>query len=297
MFCILTTIVLTTLGADPPQVEPAHARNPVYLEVLGRGLESDGQTVSLPGPRLRDGQAPDAQRAALREVAGSDRALEELVRSSVTAPFVMKVRDLKAGDATVRLADLWFVVHADLAQLDPAREAARTDGKEVEAGNMRVRTRLLKAEELRATRIAPAADPSGRSTWFARIHARLLDRIELDVTNRVVATQSGESVVIAARTDPAFDKEGPEANGWQTVASSGGPGAQGTRRPYRGGISYARISRLAFRPGALLVEVHSAFVEPHEWFQGAPILRSKFGVIAQDQIRALRRALARGKEK
>ena len=41
----------------------------------------------------------------------------------------------------------------------------------------------------------------------------------------------------------------------------------------------------------------AAFVEPNEWFQGAPILRSKFSVIAQDQIRSLRRELARQRPK
>ena len=37
--------------------------------------------------------------------------------------------------------------------------------------------------------------------------------------------------------------------------------------------------------------MHVAFVEPDGWFQGAPILRSKFSVAAQDQIRTLRREL------
>ena len=65
------------------------------------------------------------------------------------------------------------------------------------------------------------------------------------------------------------------------------------RQPYAGGISYAKISRVAFQPTALFVEMHVAFVEPDGWFQGAPILRSKFSVAAQDQIRTLRRELAK----
>jgi hypothetical protein len=42
----------------------------------------------------------------------------------------------------------------------------------------------------------------------------------------------------------------------------------------------------------LLVEAHFAFAEPRAWFDGAPILRSKLSLIAQDQIRRLRRELA-----
>ena len=43
----------------------------------------------------------------------------------------------------------------------------------------------------------------------------------------------------------------------------------------------------------LLVEVHFIYAEPKTWFNGGPILKSKFGAVAQDRIRALRRELAR----
>jgi hypothetical protein len=110
-----------------------------------------------------------------------------------------------------------------------------------------------------------------------------------------MASQSSESVVIAARTDPAFDKPGPNGNGWRSIGTAAGGQTPGALQPYAGGISYTKISRLAFQPGALLVEMHGAFVEPRDWFQGAPILRSKFSVVAQDQIRRLRRELARNR--
>jgi hypothetical protein len=295
---VVSAIVVAVmgLGDEGAPIEPEHARNSVYVGVLGEGLKANDAAVKLPEPRLRDGQPPEAQRAAIREVAGSDQKLEEMLRNSVTAPYVIKVHDVKAGDDTIRVVDLWFVVYADIAEVDPAKEAAKTDGKEVEAGNMVMRTRLLKPEELRAAGIAAPSGPSvpGPETWYVHIQGRLLDRIAFDATNRVVATRTGESIVVASRTDPAFDKPGPFANGWRPV--EGGQekdSAGGTPKPYQGGISYAKISRLAFRPGALLVEMQGAFVEPRGWFQGAPILRSKFSVVAQDQIRRLRRELER----
>jgi hypothetical protein len=61
--------------------------------------------------------------------------------------------------------------------------------------------------------------------------------------------------------------------------------------PYVGSMSYAKITRLAGQADALFVETHLIFVEPRGWFDGNPILRSKFGVIAQDQIRRLRREI------
>jgi len=290
-------ILMAACLANQGKIEPAHAQNAVYNQVLGECLDAGGQRIHLPEPRLVDGQDASAQRAALHDVAGSDRALDDMLRNSITAPYIIKVHDMKAPGSTVRAADLWFVVHADLKQIDAAQEAARTDQREVEAANMWFQTRLLKAPDLRAAGLDPAALAPGQSIWYSHVHARLLDRIDFEVTNQVMATQSAESVVIASRTDPSFAKAGPRANGWKPLAQAGGPNAEGPVQPYAGGISYAKISRVALMPGALLIEMHVAFVEPEGWFQGAPILRSKFSIVAQDQIRSLRRELARKKGK
>jgi hypothetical protein len=215
------------------------------------------------------------------------------------------VHDVKLADSTIRAADLWFVVYADLKQIDPSQEAARTDQREVEAANMWFQTRLLKRADLSAAGVEPPDLAPGHSIWYSHVHARLLDRVDFEVTNQVMATQTADSVVIASRTDPSFANSGPLANGWKVFASADGDKAEGGKtkggktkgssQPYAGGISYAKTSRLASVPGALLTEIHVAFVEPDGWFRGAPILRSKFSVVAQDQIRNLRRELARKK--
>ncbi len=285
MKALILTFVISSLGlGERLEIEPAHTRNAVYTALLGEGFSADGATVRLPAPTVRDDQDADAQRAALREVAGSDRKLDELLRKSVAAPFILKVRDAKARGATLRVVDLWFVVHAEMTDVDPAKEARKAHGQEVGAGNMTTRTEFLDEAALRAAGIErpSAGTGNGPETWYARVHGRLLDRIAFVTTSQAVATRSKDSIVVASRTEPAFDKPGVSANAWQ-------PAAGGEARPYRGGVSYAKISRLAIAPGALLVEMHGAFEEPDGWFQGAPILRSKFGVVAQDQIRRLRR--------
>jgi hypothetical protein len=291
---LIPTLVLAACFADQANLEPAHAQNSVMTQVLQQGLEVGGKSLKLPPPSFFDGQDADAQRAALKEVVGSDRDVEELLRDSVTAPYKIKVRDVKASDATIRAADLWFAVYADLKQVDAAREAARTDQRELEAANMWFQTRILKADDIRAAGIKSADPGAGPGEWYAHIRAKLLDRIEFEVTNHVVASQSPDSIVIASLTDPAFARAGSIANGWKPLLTTGGSEADGSaKQPYAGGISYAKISRTALKPGALLVEMHFAFVEPDGWFQGAPILRSKFSLVAQDQIRALRRELAK----
>ncbi len=290
---LLHAFLLLGCLADEPKIEPEHARNEVYKLVLSQGIEAGGQVVKLPAPRMLDGQDAGAQRAALREVAGSDRAADDLLRPSVTAPYIIKVRDVKAGGAIIRVVDLWFIVYADIAQIDPAQEAARSDNKEVEVANMLFQTRLLKTEDLRAAKLKPPVPAQGLNEWYAHIHARLLDRIEFEVTNRIVASQSAETMVVASRTDPAFGSGGPFGNVWKQLPTAANPQPDGSVKPYAGGISYAKISRLTVKRGSLLVEMHAAFVEPEGWFAGAPILRSKWSVVAQDQIRRLRRNVAR----
>lgn len=293
MSLILIPVFLLLQMQPGPEMEPAHKRNPIFVEALRSGFHADGATIKFPAPILKDGLDPGQQHAALLTLSGSEAALADLLRDSVAAPFILKLRDQKTTDATVRMIDLWFVVRAELDGLDPVEMAQQSSGKAVEAGNMRFESRLLTDAELK---------PRGRSTrrsrdfarWFVHLKGRLLDRIAVEATDEAVATRSEESMVIAGRTDPAFDSDNALPNRWWTL---GHDGQKGPGQPFRGGSSYAKISRLKQPAGSLLVEFHAAFVEPEAWFQGAPILRSKFAPIAQDQIRKLRRELLKKRPK
>ena len=83
--------------------EPPHEANAVYAAAIADGLTVGGRTVRLPAPTFADGQSAEEQRAALRELAGSDRAAEALLRDSVTAPFRLKLDDERGrgGDRPV----------------------------------------------------------------------------------------------------------------------------------------------------------------------------------------------------
>jgi hypothetical protein len=291
---VIQTLLVAACFLGQTKIEPDHTRNLVFAQVLTKGVETGGQTVKLPPPRFVDGLTAEEERAALRDVAESDRAVDEMLRDSVTAPYIIKVRDQKASGATIRMADLWFVVYAPLEQVDPIRELARADQKKVDVANMSFETRMLKNDEIQSAGINPADHGASKPEWLAHVHARLLDRIEFDVTNHGAVSQSPSSIVVASLTDPAFDKVESKANCWRSVTATA---ARAQKQPYSGGISYAKISRCALKPGALVVEMHVAFVEPDGWFAGAPILRSKFGVVAQDQIRTLRRELAKKRAK
>lgn len=282
------------------QVKPdgsGHDANPIYWELITSGLTVGGSTVRLPEPTLADGKDASSAMAAIRGVVGDDRAARELLRDSVTAPFLLKSRDFKAGDSIIRVADLWFVVHARLEDVDPEREARKADRQAVEAGNMRFESKLLSEADMRGRNIRPLGPEEGRREWFTHLTGRMLDRIAVEATDRVVATRTADSLLIAARTDPVFDPDGPLSNRWRTLTRKGAEEVQGPPLRYAGGASYVKITRLAAEPGALFVEAHFAYAEPLDWFQGHPILRSKISLIAQDQIRRLRRELEKTKRK
>ena len=289
---ILPFLLLPCLALLAVEPESDHGENPVFTAILKEGFELGGINVRLPAPLLKDGQEADVQQTALLGVAGSEQALTDLLRDSVTAPLILKAHDAKADDGTVRLVDLWFVVRGDLDRLDPMEIATQASGRGTSAGNMQFEDRLLTPDELA---------PLGRSTlagrelsrWFVHTDGRLLDRIEVAATAEVVASRTAESLLIASRTDRAFDASGALANRYRELRQ----GSADSERVYRGGISYVRIGRLKRPEGALLVEMHAAFSEPQAWFQGAPILRSKFAPIAQDQIRRLRRELQKERSK
>jgi hypothetical protein len=285
---ILLVMGLLAFERPSESTDPAHSQNSLYSEFLNSKLDLDGLRVALPAPSFRDDQTAAEQEAELRSIAGSERARGEFLRDSVTAPFILKVNDLTADDQVVRQADLWFVVRGDLADLDLGAVANEAGEQGIEVANMRFDTRMLTDADLKPFGVSRLETPNLRR-WFVHIEGRLLDRIQFGVTDEIVVSRSDTSVVVAARTSPAFSKSGPLGNFWNTIDRDGKSGEQ---RVYSGGASYARIARLVEPKGALVVELHAAFSEPKPWFRGAPILRSKFGLIAQDRVRSLRREIA-----
>jgi hypothetical protein len=272
----------------------SHTANDVYQGLLRDGLTLAGTHVGFPPPLLSDGDTREAEQAALRKLAGSDSAVQELLRNSVTAPQILKLHDERASDGTmIRVAELWFVVHAGLQQIDPSQLGGRgAEAKPVEAGNMRFSTRLVDDVELKKREIT-RSDPS--LEWYSHTTGDLLDRIHVEATDHVRATRSEQSWVFASRTDTRFNDDPQYPNQWTAVDQSGKLRAGAAPQRFGGGASTTTIRRLGSVPGALLVEGRFAFSEPRGWFDGAPILRSKISLVAQDQVRRLRRELAQGK--
>ncbi len=285
----MNLISLVLIASSFVPLEPA--TNPILQGLLVRGITANGVSVPLPGPTLADGATVDASRVVLRNVAGDERSISNFVRDSVTAPFVLKTRDVKAGDATIRVADLWFVVRANLDEIDLKQITGKIGESTVEAGNMRFTSKVLAPNDLVKRPLDRLQDQAGRDEWYTRATGRLLDRIYVEATDHVVATRTPDSLTVAATTSRAFDSDSTYPNRWAASSKPNTEPAQDAYQTYSGGGSYVKITRLESEPGALFVEAHFAFVEPDAWFNGNPILRSKFSLICQDQVRQLRREI------
>jgi len=294
---VATCLISLVLAQNPTDVGPGHVGNHAFVTLRRDGWQVQGQRIAFPPPVLSDSQTDAEERQALHKLAGSDRALEDLLHDGVSAPFILRTQDHQAGDAgTVRAGELWFVVRGSLDQLDPSRAVETTDA---EAGNMRFQTYRVADDDLAKLRLRTVDTPESRE-WYSHVSAKLLGRIGVEATDRVLATRGPKSWLIASRTDTAFDADRggrPGPNSWRPIKREGSRDVAGAAEPFPGGASYTRIGSLATVPGALLVETHFAFYEPRSWFQGAPVLRSKIGLAVQDRVRTLRRDLAKAGSK
>ena len=267
--------------------------NPIFDE-LSRGFALDGTTIKLPTPSLSDDETAESESRVLKSIAGLTKLpLDDFLRDSITAPFVLKTKDEKSASGTIfRHADLWFVIRAEHETVDLSKVFADlSKGQEVEAGNMKFRSVGVPAEALAKLGIRqPAGDGHEQ---FVHQTGRLFGRILVDETDRVTASSTTKSTLIAGRADSRFDASDTFPNHWSTLEKKGPSEIVGDPVPFFGTFSYVKATKLTTVEEGLLVEVHFIYAEPKTWFNGGPILKSKFGAVAQDRIRALRRELAK----
>jgi len=286
-----TTLAFTCLLLA---AEPHLKANPVYHALLTEGVEVGSQSAELPSPAMPDGLSALKQQEAIEEVIGRAYSLDLFTRNSIVAPQIIRMDDapIPSTGGRLRRLDVYFIAYGDLETL------AKKDflegllgGEESEQGE----GQALSSDELakRGIRIAPdATDHEGYG--FGAFE--LLNKVKISGTVHSYWSKTDDSIVAAAKLDPRFVEDPEFPNRWQPIErTSTGTEQLGAPHPYQGSGEYLKITRLASPQGALFVELHAVYVEPEGWFGGTNLLTSKIPAVAQNQVRAVRRALIKAK--
>ncbi len=286
---MFTTLLLTSLIAQPPKAVTHETENPLFKNLLDTGMPiGAGVKSQLPAPTLPDGLDAVKQKAAILKLIGDDYTFEDFTRKSAVAPQLVKFRDIEPSDpkAPARGVDSWFIVYGDMKAIDDEKfrdritNVSRSEGK----------GHTLTKEDLTKRKILV---PKGDREGFGFVEFDLIEKVKLSVTGRAIWSRTAESAVVAAEVDPRFAGDAEFPNQWRSIIKEGGESKLGPVQPWAGSAFYLKITQLAEPAGALFCEQHVVLVEPLGWFDGANLLRSKLPAVIQNNVRTMRREWAK----
>ncbi len=281
-------------GAVALAADTHSTQNPVFGQLVEKGISPDGtKFFPLPAPMMPDGLDAATQRKVLEDLGGRRYPYEQLTRNSVVAPHILRMRNVQGADPQTPLqaVDIFFVAYGEMNALtnknfleDVFREnEAEEAGEGVE----------LTPEEL-AERSIQIQSADEEYEGYGRTVFQLLNRVELSVVGRSYWSRNEDSLVVAAMVDPRFSGDQTYPNVWRPLTRSpAGQLQKGEPRPYRGAGLYMKVTRLEAPAGALFVEAHVLFAEPHGWFDGKNLLGAKIPAATNQKVREMRQEMLR----
>ena len=269
----------------------SHAdQNPVYQQLRTTGISVGEKTLAVvPAPTIADGMDSAAQQAAVAAIPRLRVSPDVFLRDSVTAPFAISVGDLTETDAGLRLrtVEVWFVAYGNFDALRENRQWLESFLRRSDQD-----VHVLTEEELKSRNVPPTeASTEGRAGWTHTV-SQLLERVELSATTYTVWSNTPESTLAAGLVDSRFLEDAEYPNQWRPITSQrDGTQTLGSAKPYSASASYMKATRLKEPSGAILLEYHTVFNQPAEWFGGRDLIRSKLPMVVQSEIRNFRRKL------
>lgn len=263
--------------------------------------------VSIDGVPL----AEDDAKQALEKIAGR-HGVKRFVRDSVVAPISVNTDSIKndAGERIGHFIDVAFVVYQSIEQIrksdalddfksdpdstKPTVEIADADGADELDKN---KTRQLTDEELAAAGV----ELDGKFETLGHLQLPLLGKVVVRGVARArrsiwSADDESAPIILTWLLDSRFAAENPEpdsiSNQWRPIErNSVGEKQLGPPHPYAGMGGYVAITPVPGEEQASMVEMRFVIHEPHDWFAGRNLLRSKLPILIQDRVRNLRREL------
>jgi hypothetical protein len=266
--------------------------NSVYDELVQQGIAVGNTAVKLPEASLSPEADAKEQTEVVRQVSGKKYDYEQFVRKSPNAPFMLEIKTVGAsGGDRVQKVDLWFVAHGKLDAVtdEDLLGQVAAGGSRSEKGE----SETLTDEELRERKLNVESSADRRESYYYT-DAPLLDKIEISGIGHAITTRRPPSILAASLLDPQFADDPKYPNRWRPILRDpSGKTKLGDPHPYAGFGGYCQVVALQEPKGALFFEIHIAINEPHGWFNGENLLRSKLPIVMQDNVRTLRRKLAK----
>ncbi|MFN4258621.1 MAG: hypothetical protein ACK4RK_04940 [Gemmataceae bacterium] len=260
--------------------------NEIYRTARNQGVVVGAkEKATLPAPTLPDGLDAKGQRAALIELVGLESQIPVFTRDSIVAPHKSRIIEVKGSDpnAPAYHIDFWFVAYGDLGDiLKPDVQRQLLQGNAADR-----KVTFLTADDL-AQRGIPDKSKAPQPERYSHTETNLINKVQLRTTHRTIVSKTDDSIILASELDPRFAQDQDYPIQWQPINNAG---QLGKPQPYLGSGSYIKITRLAEPKGALLIESHSVYVEPKEWFDGKNLLRPKIASAIQNEVRDIRRTL------
>jgi hypothetical protein len=285
-------VALVLAGALALSAAPHSEANPVFRQLVEQGVTPSGEAFTpLPTPTMPDGLDVAGQRKVLESV-GRPHSYDQFMRKSVVAPHVLRMHEVAGPDpkAPLQAVDIFFVAYGEMDALTNKnflKNAFQEDKQEEAEG-------LAMTPEQLAERSIVIPPESQDHEGYGQTTMRLLNQVELSVVGRSYWSRTDDSIVTAAMVDPRFTDDPQWANVWRPLTRTpGGKLERGAPQPYRGAGLYMKITRLARPAGALFVEAHIVYAEPHSWFDGANQLGAKLPAVTQQKVREMRQEMLR----
>jgi hypothetical protein len=286
MFTLVVFTSLLVCGEKPAW--------PLLGEFTSEGLAiPGGPKVKLRVPAMSEGLSAPEQKKVVR---GFEEQFPPklFLRRSPTAPYKLEVKSIEEKGKKRRghMIDLWFVAYGTIDQLE--KDDALDQLLAMRRKGAKKRT-YLTAGQLKERKIAPMSIPRGEERFFL-LDAVLIDRVQLNGVMRSQRIKTGKTLTLASMLDGRFQDDKEHPNRWRSIKQK--PGEEptvGEPEPYTGFGGYVKATELAEPKGALFIEMHFAFHEPYNWFNGFNLLAPKLPLAVRDNVMSMRRKLASGK--
>ena len=280
MMPVVLCLALTAPAADP---------KPLLAELTTTGLAiPGGGRFQMPAPAMKSGLT-EAQKLAVVDKYANEYPRGVFLRRDSAAPHVWKIDSILGKDDKRRghRLDLFFVAYGKVENLEKQDLLGALMGTNRKDRKGPI---FLSDKDLSARKISPATI-QGVEEKFVVLDLELIEKIQLaGVVRSQKTTDDGATVSVMVLDDRfAEDKEFP--NRWRAIKEQRGERVGlGPPLPYSGFGGYVKSTPV--KGDMMFFELHFAFAEPHDWFDGRNLLASKLPLALGSNVKTTRLKLA-----